>query len=182
MELRAKIEDVSVDYFRKCSKITLVTDQKLDGIEELMDKGLSVSLKKYAVSRSKDANALLWACLNEIAVALNTDKWSVYLMMLKRYGKFTYICVKPAAVEAVKRQWRECEEVGRVNINGTKAVQLLCYYGSSTYDTKEFSVLLNGVISEMEEMRLPTPPSTEIRRYLEEWEKYGQKNGGKKHE
>ena len=97
--------------------------------------------------------------------------------MLRDYGKFTYICVKPSAVDAMKKQWRECEEIGTININGTEATQLLCYFGSSTYDTKEFSVLLNGIVSEMRELGLQPPPSNEMKRSLEQWEKA--KNGNK---
>ena len=108
-------------------------------------------LSEHKQKRSLNANALLWHCLGEIANALNTDKWEVYLQMLKRYGKYTYICVKPNVVDSVKKQWRECEVLGDIEINGQKAIQMLCYFGSSTYDSKEFSSLLNGVISEMEE-------------------------------
>lgn len=144
--------------------------QEIEKIKNL-DK-LSIEAKKYREKRSLDANALLWACLSDIAMALRTDKWNVYLMMLKRYGKYTYICVKPNVVESVKAQWRECEEIGTININGQEAVQLLCYFGSSTYDTKEMSVLIDGVISEMEEMGLETPESREVKRAIEEYEKH----------
>lgn len=137
------------------------------------DKPLNIEIKQFREGRSKDANALLWACIGEIAVALRTDKWSVYLLMLKRYGQYTYICVPPQAVDMVKRQWREVEEIGDIKINGRDAVQLLCYYGSSTYDTKQFSALLDGLISEMKEMGLKTPTSEEMRRSLEEWERRG---------
>lgn len=131
-------------------------------------------LSEHKQKRSLNANALLWHCLGEIANALNTDKWEVYLQMLKRYGKYTYICVKPSVVESVKKQWRECEVLGDIEINGQKAIQMLCYFGSSTYDSKEFSVLLNGVISEMEEMGLATPESEELERIMEQWAKnYG---------
>ena len=130
---------------------------------------LSIEIKKYRKKRSLDANGLLWHCIGEIASVLRTDKWERYLQMLKRYGKYTYICVKPAVVEAVKAQWRECEEIGKININGTEAVQMLCYFGSSTYDTKEFSVLLDGVISEMREIGLQPPTSEDMKRALEQW-------------
>ena len=126
--------------------------------------------------RSLNANALLWKMLGEIAAALRTDKWSVYLTMLKRYGTYTYICVKPKAVEAVKRQWRECEVIGDIDINGDKAVQMLCYYGSSTMNTKEFSVLLDGVISEMKEMGLETPADRDLQRAIEQKRKEEQKD------
>jgi hypothetical protein len=145
-------------------------------LQNLFHKKLNLSAKQYRDKRSNDANGLLWSCLGEMAKAMNppVDKWDVYLQMLKAYGKYTYICVKPNMVEAMKKQWRECEVVGEININGKEAVQMLCYFGSSTYDSKEFSVLLDGVISEMENMKLPTPPSKEMRKLLEEWEKkYG---------
>lgn len=133
------------------------------------DKDKEWDLKEHKGRRSLDANGMLWACLQEIATAVRSDKWSVYLQMLKRYGKFDYVIVKKKAVEMMRRQWRELEEVGEIDIHGEKAVQLLCYYGSSTYDRKEFSVLLDGVISEMKEMGLTPPPDRQTRELLEKW-------------
>lgn len=136
-------------------------------IEQEKDK--IFELKEKSGKRSLDANGLLWVCLQEIAEAVKSDKWTIYLQMLKRYGKFDYVIVKKKAVEAMKRQWREIEEVGEISVNGQPAVQLLCYYGSSTYNKKEFSVLLDGVISEMYEMGLTPPPDKQTRELLEKW-------------
>jgi len=133
------------------------------------DQDKEWDLKEHKEKRSLDANGLLWACLQEIASALRTDKWSVYLQMLKRYGKFDYVIVREKAVEAMKKQWRELEEVGEIDIHGEKAVQLLCYYGSSTYDKREFSILLDGVISEMRDIGLIPPPDRQTRELLESW-------------
>lgn len=132
---------------------------------------LDITITKHTNRRSRNANALLWACLGEIATALRADKWDIYLKMLRRYGQYTYVCVKPKAVEMMRRQWRESEVIGEISINGEKAVQMLCYYGSSTYDSKEFSVLLDGVISEMKEMGLQAPMPEEVKASLEAWEK-----------
>lgn len=138
------------------------------------DNEKTFEIQEHKEKRSLNANALLWKCLGEMATSLRTDKWDVYLEMLKRYGTYTYICVKPKAVDAVKKQWRECEEIGHIDINGADSVQMLCYYGSSTMNTKEFSTLLDGVISEMEEMGIDTPEQRELDRAIEQWE---QKNG-----
>lgn len=135
------------------------------------DRGKLFDITEHKEKRSRDANALLWACLGEIAGAIRSDKWSVYLQMLKRYGRYTYICVKPYVVEAVKKQWRECEEIGTIDIDGQEAVQMLCYFGSSTYNSKEFSVLLDGVISEMKELGLDTPADRELKRAIQQLEK-----------
>ena len=130
-------------------------------------------IKEHKEKRSLNANNLMWHCLDQIAKAMipPQDKWDVYLMMLKRYGKFTYICVKPNVVDAMKKQWRESEVIGHVDINGQDSVQMLCYFGSHTYDSKEFAVLLDGIISEMQEMGLQTPRERELERALERWEK-----------
>ena len=182
MEWTGKVVSVNTDYLTGKHNITLSINEPsaLHEIDKIKDcEKLSIKAGQYRAKRSLDANKMLWACLGEIAAALRCDKWDVYLQMLKRYGKFTYICVKPAVVDAVKAQWRECEEIGEVDINGQKAVQMLCYFGSSTYNTKEFSVLLDGVISEMKEMGLEVPPSEDMRRALEQWEKKGSSNNGK---
>ncbi len=176
MEWTGKVLGVGCDYLTGQYNITLSINEQsaLKEIDRIKDcEKLSIKAEKYRKKRSQDANGLLWACLSEIAKAHTppVDKWDVYLLMLKRYGKYTYICVKPNVVEAMKRQWRECEVVGEININGKEAVQMLCYFGSSSYDTKEFSVLLDGVISEMKEMGLQPPPSEDMRRALEQWEK-----------
>jgi hypothetical protein len=49
------------------------------------DRGKLFDITEHREKRSKDANALLWACLGELAGALRSDKWTVYLQMLKRY-------------------------------------------------------------------------------------------------
>ena len=173
MKFTGKVESVSRDWQTDQLNITFSVNEssaaaEIDKIKD--EQKLSIEAVKYRKKRSLSANALLWACLGEIATVLRTDKWEVYLLMLKRYGKFTYICVKPNVVEAVKAQWRECEEVGSITLNGQEAVQLLCYFGSSTYNTQEMSVLLDGVISEMKEIGLQPPMSSEMKRALEEWD------------
>lgn len=47
-------------------------------------------------------------------------------------------------------------ELGEVVINGQKAIQLQCYFGSHSYNSKEFSVLLNGVLDEAKELGIET--------------------------
>lgn len=172
MSFLAEIKDLYKD-LEGNTVVALSTKESPAEVEKLKGKPLKVAEQRK--HRSLDANAMLWACLGEIAAALNTDKWTVYLMMLRRYGRYTYICVRKDAVDMIRKQWRETEIVGDIDINGQSAVQMLCYYGSSTYDTKQFSVLLDGVVSEMEEMGLPTPDRGDMRRTLEQWEKRNEK-------
>lgn len=168
MELRGKLLDIVRDIKTGAYRLTLETMEIPPGADNLPED-LRIKLTRWTNKRSLNANALLWLCIEVIASAIRADKWEVYLQLLRKYGKFTYICVKPGAVEAVKKQWRECEELGHININGDDAVQMLCYFGSSTYDTSEFSVLLDGTISEMKEIGVELPPDRMVQEALRSW-------------
>lgn len=140
-------------------------------LNDLKGEEVDFKAEKHRERRSKNANALLWTCIGEIAKAIDADKDSVYRNLLKKYGKYTYVCIPPQAVESLKAQWRECEYIGDISINGRPASQMLCYFGSSTYNTKEFAQLLDGTISEMHEMGLETPSEQEKNLMLEQWAK-----------
>lgn len=172
METKGKLNSIVKDWTTGKYLITFSIDSLPADIDEVKGcDALDITARKHRNKRSLNANALMWKCLGDIARVILSDKWSVYLEMLKRYGEYTYICIHPDAVEMLKRQWRECEEVGRLVVNDQEAVEMLCYYGSSTYDTKQFSRLLDGVISEMKEIGLETPSEEELRRSIEAWGK-----------
>lgn len=165
MECRAELTDVSFGADGR-QRLTFTLAEKRD-VSNLGDVRLKVT--RWREKRSLDANGLLWVCIDKIAEALRADKWEIYKTMIKRYGVFTYGIFRERHAEQIREAFRGSEEVGRVTVNGEEAVQLLLYIGSSQYNTKEFSRLLDGVISEMEEMGLETPEQEETRRLLEEW-------------
>lgn len=135
------------------------------------DKLMNIEIKPFRQKRSLDANAMLWACLGDMSRKLSVDSWELYKQELQKYGKFDYAIIRRKAVGSFMKEWRTAREIGEIEIHGEKAVQLQCFYGSSTYDSKEFSDLLNGVIADMKDLGLEPPPSREIERSLKAWEK-----------
>ena len=75
-------------------------------------KILTVKIEPYRQRRSLNANAYMWVLLSKMAEVLKTDKDSLYLEVLDRYGVFTHIIVKPEVVERVKNEWRTVRELG----------------------------------------------------------------------
>ena len=146
---------------------TFEVDARPEDLQEFVGQDINLEIKKYTRRRSLDANALLWSILGEMAVALHTDKWALYLMMLRRYGKFTYIRIKPEAVEDFKKMYRECEVVGESEDN----VCMICYIGSSTYTKEEFSALLDGVISECREANIHLKASESVEELYKSWQR-----------
>lgn len=169
MERRSRLKGASKDFQTGKTLLTFEVDGSVD-LKEL-EGDLRLTTKKWREKRSKDANALFWACVGEIASAVRSDKWDIYLNLLKSYGKYSYVIVPENAVERMNEMWRETEVVGDIDVNGRKAVQMLCYYGSSTYDTSEMSRLIDGTMQEMDNLDIPRPDGGEIRRALEEWQR-----------
>ena len=162
MKAKGRITGIQMPFRSKRPVVSFEVQAEPEALEKYMDIDLDINFSRHRNRRSIDANAFLWACL-EIARAINSDTWSIYLYMLERYGKFTHILVKPEAVEQVRQVWRETKIVGEKD----GMIQMLCFFGSSTYNTKEFSQLLDGVVSEMKEMHLETPPDEEMKQLLE---------------
>lgn len=176
MDLTGMIKSIHQDYETGRFSITISIDDGKAVVEHLLKlnrEKVSMKLEKWREKRSGEANRLLWKCLGEIGKAMNPplDKWNVYLDKLREYGEYTTLTVPVEAVDVLKRKWRETEVVGDMDIEGKKHAVVNCYYGSSDLNTKQFSVLLDGVINDMEQMGLPRPPSKEMRRALEQLEK-----------
>lgn len=145
-------------------------DILVDGYYKLRDKdNLSISIKEHRERRSLDANAYCWVLLQKLAEVLKTDKDILYEDMICKYGVFTHLIVKPSAVERVKEEWRAVRELGEVTVNGKTGIQLQCYFGSSTYDTKEMSVLIDGIVRECQELGIETLTPNEIADMKRKW-------------
>jgi len=153
----------------------IITLKSRDGLESLndlktaTDKGklLDCEIKAHREHRSLDANARLWKTLTDMAAVLHTTKDELYLIMLKRYGQFTYVIVKTEAVEMFTTMYRLTEEVGKTKSG--EGTQLLCYFGSSDYNTLQMSQLLDGVMQEAHEIGVETPTKSEIELMKSQW-------------
>ena len=61
--------------------------------------------------------------------------------------------------------------------DGKEYVYYKVFRGSSTYDTKEMSILVDGVVSECQEQGIETLPPAELEKMLKMWKVSG---GGRK--
>lgn len=147
-----------------------VSKKIVEALKELRSRRRS-DCGDYQSKRSLNANGLLWACIGEIAAEVGADRYTIYRLLLRRYGKSAYVCVKPEAVKDLLNKWRDCEDIGCITIDGSEYREVLCYYGSSTYNVKEFAALLNGTVSEMEELDIDPPSIERVEEAIAEWSK-----------
>lgn len=160
--MRGTITNLTVDYVTHETIITAKVRALPAQIEPLMGSDVEIKLSKWRERRGLDANALYWACVGEIAAATRRSREEIHKELLKSYGVYTYVVVRPEAVERLQKEWRATEVLGEINVNGQKGIQCLCFYGSHTYNTAEFSRLLDGVKQEMEQLGIAPPPSRQI--------------------
>jgi hypothetical protein len=182
METTAKISHIRYhgDRIRVTFELANVHEAELQALQEWQEKAnskgepnrLSVAVKKLFRKRSRDSNSYLWVILQKMAEVLHTSKDELYIEMLSRYGVFTHIVVKPNVVERVKEEWRTVRELGEVKVGETKGIQLQCYFGSSTYDSREMSRLIDGVVSEAKLLDIETLPPEELERMNAQWANY----------
>ena len=129
------------------------------------DKQYDVEIKIHREKRSLNANSYCWKLCTEIASVINSDKDSVYLLMLKRYGVSDLIPISNQVPIDDYIKYYDIES------KTDKYTWYKIYKGSSKYDTKEMSALLNGIVSECKEMGIPTKEDLEIERMVKEWER-----------
>lgn len=170
MDIKARLKGISYDCIDGNYIVSFESKTDIrNSIEELKDKELSLKVKPYRKKRSLDANAYFWVIVGKIADKLNSDIYKIYIDLLKSYGVFTHIVVKKHVVEKIKSEWRYCEVQGEVLVNGSVGVQIMCFFGSSTYDTKEMSRLIDGAVYEAKELGIEVLSDEEIQRMKERW-------------
>ena len=131
------------------------------------DRETLFEIKQYREKRSRNANSYAWALMGQIADALRTDKDSVYLMMLKRYGQSEMVSVRSDI--DVRGFFKYYEFAGASRLNGKEFSHYRVYKGSSEYDTREMAVLIDGIVSEAQEMDIETLTPKELQFLKDEW-------------
>lgn len=173
MRATANIRHISTEWLEGEQTVTFQIQEKkaINELKKLEGDTLILDVDTFRNKRSRDANACLWWCIRKLAPAINRDQWSTYLFELKRYGVCSDIKIRADALETFQKMWREYEITGSEVVNGWTYNYVTVYYGSSQYDSAQFKVLLEGVISDLEMLGLETPLPEDVRQALERWGK-----------
>lgn len=131
------------------------------------DKDKQFTIKEYKEKRSLNANNYYWKLVNEIANKLQTSKEEVHERMIKRYSQSEYISILEDV--NITGYVRYFEEKNTFIHNGRKFKSYLVFKGSSEMDSKEMSILIDGIVSEAKEIGIETLTPDELAKleYLE---------------
>jgi len=128
--------------------------------------------------RSLDSNAYCWILCQKMAEVLSKDKGRIYTKedmyktAIREVGQFETLAVMEDAAEQFIKVWNSrglgwhAEEMDS-KIAGCKKV--IAYYGSSCYDTKAMSVLIDYIVQEAKELNIETMTPQELSLMKQEW-------------
>ena len=151
------------------------------------EKEYVIEIKKKSKSRSMNANAYCWVLCRKIAKELSkngyTSKEDVYRKAIKDCGHFSYVPVREDAVERYIQIWQGhglgwlAEDIGECqNLKGYH--NIMCYHGSSVYNTKEMARLIDCLVDECNQLGIKLEPSEYIQSLIEGWDSEQQKEKG----
>lgn len=134
----------------------------------------TAEIKEYREKRSLNANAYFWVLLTKLAAKLNIPKLELYREFIRGIGNNFYILlVKTSDLTAVIESWQHnglgwiADDLGQCD---DEYSYVMFYKGSSTYDTKQMSALIELVVTECKEQEIETKTPDEIARMVSLWE------------
>ena len=178
LEIKVEKPTLSFDFSGKLI-VSFKTEKRLaEKFNSLPDKPLTLTVKEFREKRSKDANAYFWTLCDKVAEAVNSTKELIYKEKIRECGVFEIVPIRNDVVESYIHRWSKnglgwfAESLGDSKLNGYTNV--ITYFGSSTYDSKEMSRITESLVEDCKELGISTVAPDELQRMCEE---YGGKNG-----
>lgn len=144
-------------------------------LKKMRDRIYQLELREYRKKRSLDANAYAWVLIGKLAAETRIPKEEVYREAIRNIGGNCEVI--PIRIEAVKKfteAWSkngigwQCEDMGASKFPGYR--NLYAYYGSSVYDTRQMSILIDRLIQDCKAVGIETMPEEKLRMLLDQWD------------
>ena len=136
------------------------------------DKEKQFEIKEHKVKRSLNANSYCWVLIGKIAEVVGNTKEDVYRDYIKNKGIYQVITMNSQAVPTFLKIWADkglgwlCE-TSETNVQGLTDV--IAYYGSSSYNTKQMANFIDYIVQEAKELEIETLPPNELKSLIEGW-------------
>ena len=128
-------------------------------------KKVTLTIKENRKKRSLNANAYFWVLLNDLAIKLNTTRDELYKHYVREYGVSQMVLVSgkdkaEAKKEFIDRWAKSHDSSGWFAEDFGNAIMV--YFGTSTYDSKEMSRIINAVVEDCKASGINTLTPDEI--------------------
>lgn len=136
------------------------------------DRMYAAEIKEYREKRSLDANAYYWKLCGELAKSMGATPEDVYRRHIKDIGNYETLCIQEKALDNFRRTWTSGHlgrfaETRESKLPG--CVTVLAYYGSSDFDRRQMSTLIDNCIQDCQAVGIETLPPDKLALLKEEW-------------
>lgn len=160
--------------------LMLDTDLSAEYLDDLKDKELKVQVSVWRQDRSLNANNYCWKLLDEIAQRMHSTKEEVYQEIISKVGVFEILPIRNEAVDNFVEKWKSRGLGWVCNIMRDSKIpnytNVIAYYGSSVYNTKEMSRLIDEVVQEAQGLGIQTKTPQELAELKSLWGQYEKQN------
>ena len=143
-------------------------------VRKMKPKAYDLTVKEHRKKRSLDANAYAWVLIGKLADAMRIPPTDVYKNAIQNIGgNYEVIPIREEAVEKFREVWTKqglgwpCVDMGPSKIPSYR--NLRAYYGSSTYDTRQMSLLIDALIQDCKALDIKTPSEEKLSAMMEGW-------------
>lgn len=138
------------------------------------NKEYTLEIKERKAKRSLDANALYWHYVHQIAAAARVEVTAVYRGHIKEIGgNNDIVCVQNQAVDRFCKSFESNGKgwiTERMPSKIAGCTNVICYYGSSTYDTAQMSRLIQLAEQDCKDFGIMTIDEIKLQQILDKWE------------
>lgn len=127
------------------------------------DKDKVFEIKEYRKKRTLNQNNYYWELLGELSLALRLPPEELHKRMLKDYSQKYQIMI-PYEIELRGIEYYDKKSV--IEKNGKKFQTYNIYVPSHELKTKEFAILLDGLINECKQVGIETLTPNQIREMM----------------
>ena len=185
MKMRGRLKDIMQDVRNGGFDISFHVQAVPSGVETLReDTDLAITLAKWREQkRSLSANAYYWVIVGKISEITKMPNAAVHNLLLRRYGVpetidgelvTTFIPdTDEASKDVLEKEIYHLKPTSytKQGKNGTFRAYVLMK-GSSDFDTKEMTRLIDGAIDEAKDLGIDTVSTEEVKRMMEDYEKH----------
>lgn len=124
-------------------------------------------IKRKRKRRTMSQNAYAWVLIDKIAAKMSLGKRCIYRGAIRDIGGVSeVISIKDEAVPKFCQSWENRGEGWPTEILGSHNgwTDIMVYYGSSEYDTKQMAALIDSLIQDAKALDIETMTPAELAR------------------
>ena len=144
-------------------------------VRKMKPKVYDLKISEHRKKRSLDANAYAWVLIGKLADAMRIPPTVVYNNAIQNIGgNYESIPIRNEAVDKFVEVWKRqglgwpCVDMGPSKIKGYR--NLRAYYGSSTYDTRQMSQLIDALIQDCKALDIETLSEEKLSAMMGGWD------------